>query len=160
MVKVMRNREYWQERFRELEQARHDFAEGVFEDISGLYAEIVRAMEKDLAEWYQRFADENRMSYADAKKLLDSKELQRFKLDLKTFMDKAKDENLSDAWKKKLENAYVRMRISRIEAIQLMLQQHLEKLFAGQLETLDIALKELYTNDYYHTAFTIQQGAV
>ncbi len=159
VVRTMQSREYWQERFKELEQARHDLAEGVFKDIADLYAEIVRAMEKDLAEWYQRFADENRMSYAEAKKLLSNKELRSFKLDLKTFMEKAKEDNLSEAWQKRLENAYLRMRISRIEVIQLMLQQHLEELFTGQLDTLDSALKELYTNDYYQTAFAIQQGA-
>ncbi len=158
-VGTMQSREYWQERFKELEQARNDFANNIFKDIDELYSRIVRAIEKDIAEWYQRYADTNGMSYTQAKKLLNSKELQRFKLDLKTFMEKAQEDNLSEAWQKRLENAYLRMRISRLEAIQLMLQQHLEELFQKQLDELNTGLKELYSEDYYHTAFIIQQGA-
>ena len=158
-VRKMRSREYWQERFKELEQARNDFANGIRVDIDEIYSRTIKVIEKDIAEWYQRYADENGISYAQTKKLLTNKELRSFKLDLKTFMEKAQEEGLSEAWQKQLENAYLRMRISRMEAIQLLLQQHLEELFQKQLDGLDTGLKELYSEEYYRTAFTIQQGA-
>lgn len=156
---MMRNREYWQERFKELEQARYDFAEDVFNDISGEYDRAIQRLDNELSYWYQRYAFDNKISYQEAKKLLNSKELRQFKTDLKTFIAKAKEADLSEEWQKRLENAYLRMRVSRIEAIQLMLQQHLEVLFGNQLDQLDKKLKELYTEDYNHTVFNIQQGA-
>ena len=156
---TMRSREYWQERFEELEQARNDFAEGIFYDISKEYDRAIQRLDNELSYWYQRYAFDNEISYQEAKKSLNSKELKQFKLDVKTFIAKAKETDLSEEWQKRLENAYLRIRISRIEAIQLMLQQHLEVLFGNQLDQLDKKLKELYTEDYNHTVFNIQQGA-
>lgn len=154
-----RSKEYWQERFKELEQARNDFAEKVFYDVSKQYDQIIKTLDYELSMWYQRYAFDNEVSYQEAKKLLNSKELRQFKTDLKTFIAKAEEADLSEDWKKRLNNAYIRMRVSRIEAIQLILQQHLELLFGNQLDTLDTKLKELYTEDYNHTVFNIQQGA-
>lgn len=156
---MQRSREYWQERFQRLEQATHDFAEDIFKDISDYYALTMQGLERDITGWYQRYAYENDMSYAEARKLLNSKEMRSFRLDLKSYMKAAELAGLSDVWQKKLNNYYTRMRISRLEALQLMIQQHLEVLFGNQLDSLDNSLKQLYTEGYYHTAFNIQQGA-
>ncbi len=156
---MQRSREYWQERFQRLEQATHDFAEDIFKDISDYYALTMQGLERDITGWYQRYAYENDMSYAEARKLLNSKEMRSFKLDLKSYMKAAELAGLSDVWQKKLNNYYTRMRVSRLEALQLMIQQHLEVLFGNQLDSLDNSLKKLYTEGYYHTAFNIQQGA-
>ena len=156
---MQRSKEYWQERFQRLEQATHDFAEDIFKDISDYYALTMQGLERDITGWYQRYAYENDMSYAEARKLLNSKEMRSFKLDLKSYMKMAELAGLSDIWQKKLNNYYMRMRVSRLEALQLMIQQHLEVLFGNQLDSLDNSLRQLYTEEYYHTAFNIQQGA-
>ena len=158
-VMTTRSSEYWQERFKELEQARNDFAKDIFYDISKEYDRAMQRLDDELSYWYQRYAFDNGISYQEAKKSLNSKELRHFKLDVKTYIAKAKEADLPKEWQKRLENAYLRMRISRIEAIQLMLQQHLEELFGNQLDQLDKKLKELYTECQNHTVFTIQQGA-
>ena len=152
---MQRSREYWKERFQRLEQATHDFAEDIFKDISDYYALTMQGLERDITCWYQRYAYENDMSYAEARKLLNSKEMRSFKLDLKSYMKMAELAGLSDIWQKKLNNYYMRMRVSRLEALQLMIQQHLEVLFGNQLDSLDNSLKQLYTEGYYHTAFNI-----
>lgn len=156
---MQRSREYWQERFLQLEQAVHDFAEDIFKDISDYYALTMQGLERDITSWYQRYAYENDMSYAEAKKLLNSKEMRFFKLNLKSYMKAAELAGLSEVWQKKLNNYYMRMRVSRLEALQLMVQQHLEVLFGNQLDSLDNSLLQLYTEGYYHTVFNIQQGA-
>ena len=156
---MQRSREYWQERFLKLEQAVHDFAEDIFKDISDYYALIMQGLERDITAWYQRYAYENDMSYAEAKKLLNSKEMRSFKLDIKSYMKVAELAGLSEVWQKKLNNYYTRMRVSRLEALQLMVQQHLEVLFGNQLDSLDNRLLQLYTEGYYNTVFNIQQGA-
>lgn len=155
---MQRSREYWQERFLKLEQAVHDFAEDIFRDISDYYTLTMQGLEKDIAGWYQRYAYENDMSYSEAKKLLNSKEMKSFKLDIKSYMKMAESAAISEAWQKKLSSYYTRMRVSRLEAIQLAIQQHLEVLFGNQLDSLDNSLLQLYTEGYYHTAFNIQQG--
>lgn len=74
------------------------------------------------------------------------------------MIPKAREQALSENWQRKLNNAYIRVHVSRLEAILLQLQQHLEVLFNNQLDTLDAAMRNRYTDSYYETAFTIQHG--
>ena len=156
---MMKSREYWQDRFKELEESRNSFAEKTFSDISGEYDRVMQELDRELLEWFRRYAYENGIGYSEAKKQLTGRELKAFKADLKTFIARAKETDLPDEWKKKLENMYIRMRVSRIEALQFMFQQHMEELFNMQEGELTSKLKERYTEDYNHTVFNIQQGA-
>lgn len=51
-----------------------------------------------------------------------------------------------------------RYHISRLEAIQLQMQQNIEVLFGNQLDSLDSAMRDIYRSGYYQTAFEIQKG--
>ncbi|WP_205417187.1 hypothetical protein, partial [Klebsiella pneumoniae] len=48
--------------------------------------------------------------------------------------------------------------ISRLESLQLQLQQHAEKLYGGQIEGFERLMKEAYQTQYYHTAFEVQKA--
>ena len=57
-----------------------------------------------------------------------------------------------------MENASARYHISRLEAIQLQMQQSLEVMFGNQLDSIDSTMRDVYRSGYYHTAFEIQKG--
>lgn len=52
------------------------------------------------------------------------------------MIPKAREQDLSESWQRKLNNASIRVHVSRLEAILLQLQQHLEVLFNNQLFTI------------------------
>ncbi|MCY9512488.1 phage head morphogenesis protein, partial [Paenibacillus larvae] len=104
-----------------------------------------------------RFADNNEISYAEAKKLLDAGELREFRMTLEEFTAKAKD-NADHRWTKKLNNVYYRTRISRLEALQVQLRHQIEMLSEGTKRGTDGLLSDTYTDTYYRTLFEIQKG--
>ena len=57
-----------------------------------------------------------------------------------------------------LENASARAHISRLEAMKLQMQQQVEVLFGNQLDTVDKAMRDVYEDGYYRTAYEIQKG--
>ena len=61
-------------------------------------------------------------------------------------------------WVKQLENASARYHISRLEALKLQTQQSIEAMFGNQLDSIDSAMRNIYTSGYYRTAFEIQKG--
>ena len=150
--------EYWRERFQQLENAMHSKSTDIVKYIIRQYQIAMRNMDKELAFWYQKFADVNGISFQEAKRLLNTNELPEFHASVAEYIAIAQRENLSYEWKRKLENASNRVKISRMENLQLALQSAIEKLFKKQADTLIAELPSVYDSSYYHTAFEIQKG--
>ena len=155
----MKNQEYWKSRMIDLERSLHRDAEEVVHDLDIAYRSAERQIEADLSRWYQRFADNNGIvSMADARKLLTSGELKEFKWTVQDYIKHGRENGIFADWSKELENASARWHISRLEAIRYQMQNTVEVLAGGQLDSLDDLIKQTYLNGYGQTAFTIQSG--
>ncbi|MFR2815362.1 minor capsid protein [Anaerostipes caccae] len=115
------------------------------------------AIEKDLSKWYLRFSKNNEISYVDARKLLNSKELKEFRWNVDQYMEKAKN-NIDGRWTKQLENASAKVHITRLDALNMQMQQHCEQLFGNYHDQTSEYLNRLYTENFYHTAFEVAKG--
>lgn len=154
----MKNSEYWRERFALIEQAQNDQGIQCYEEVERQYRQAMRQLEAQINTWYGRFAKNNNVTMQDAHRMLAGRELKEFKWDVNDYIRYGKENALSGEWMKQLENASARYHISRMEALKLQLQQNLEIMFGNQLDTIDAAMKGIYTSGYYHTAFEIQKG--
>ena len=150
--------EYWKKRFEELERAQHDKARVCYEDIEKIYRRAQNEIEKQISQWYYRFARNNMVSMTDARKMLTGRELEELRWDVSEYIAHGEENAISGAWIKQLENASARYHVSRLEAIKLQTQQQLEVLFGNQLDRIDTAMKDIYTSGYYKTAFELQRG--
>ena len=83
---MAKNSEYWRERFQQLESAMHSESEGIAQYFIKQYQIALRQMDKELALWYQRFAENNGIDFAEAKKLLNTNELPEFRLSVDEYM--------------------------------------------------------------------------
>ncbi|WP_198516239.1 minor capsid protein [Lysinibacillus xylanilyticus] len=153
-----KSREYWRKRFEMLEQAQHEKSESYYKDLEKAYINTMQEIEKDIARWYQRFAENNEMTLEEAKQQLKSEELEEFRWTVEEYIKRGKENALNQKWMKQLENASSRVHISRLESLQLQLQQHVEELYREQIEGFQELMKEVYQNQYYHTAFEIQKA--
>nr|DAI73246.1 MAG TPA: minor capsid protein [Caudoviricetes sp.] len=152
------DREYWEKRFEALEAAVHKQGLITYGDIEKQYLQAMNKIDTVLAAWFQKFMQENKVTFTEAKRMLQGKDLTEFRLTIDQYIAKAREQDLSESWQRKLNNASIRVHVSRLEAILLQLQQNLEILFNNQLDTLDAAMRSRYTDSYYETAFTIQHG--
>lgn len=154
----MRGGDYWKERFEQIEQAEHTRGLQCCAEIETQYRQAQRSIEGQLAAWYQRLADNNGVSMQEARRLVTGRELEEFKWDVNQYIKRGEENALNGQWIKELENASARYHISRLEAIQLQMQQQIEVAFGNQLDSIDSAMRGIYTDGYYRTAYEIQRG--
>ena len=158
MARKTNNAAYWAQRMKNMEDAlldrSYDYVENLEKQFSIAQAEI----DRKIARWYQRFADNNEIDLAEAKKRLTAGELKEFHWTVEEYIQHGRQNALDGAWMKELENASTRVHISRLEALKLELQQQAEVLYGNQLDYVDQAARQIYEESYYHTAFEVQKG--
>ena len=154
----MKNADYWRGRFSILEDTAFKQSEQSIQAIEQMYLEAGRSVQKEIEAWYGRFAVNNQISLADARKLLTTGQLEEFRWTVDQYIQAGKKAGLDATWLKRLENASAKVHISRLEAVQMEIQQQLELLYGNQVEEIDSLLKKVVGNGYTHTAFEIQKG--
>lgn len=154
----MSNSAYWKKRFELLEQSQNQLGVQCYADIEKQYRQAQKQIEGQLSAWYQRFASNNGVTIQEARKMLTAKELAEFKWDINQYIQYGQENAINGTWMKQLENASARYHISRLEALKIQTQHSLEVMFGNQLDSIDSAMRGIYTNGYYRTAFEIQKG--
>lgn len=154
----MQNSEYWKQRFTQLEAAQNRMGAETFADIERQYQRAQREIEGQIARWHQRFADNNGITLAEARKMLDKGELKELKWDVQEYIKSGQENAVSGKWMTELENASARFHISRLEALKIQTQQSMETLFARQNGALTAAMGKMYKSSYYRTAYEVQKG--
>ena len=154
----MKNADYWRGRFSILEDTAFKQSEQSIQAVEQMYLEAQRSVQKEIEAWYGRFAVNNQISLADARKLLTTGQLEEFRWTVDQYIQAGKKAGLDAAWLKRLENASAKVHVSRLEAVQMEIQQQLEVLYGNQVDEIDSLLKKVVGNGYTHTAFEIQKG--
>lgn len=153
-----RTGKYWQERFKQMEEAQHDTSVQKVQEIQEQFDRSLAAINGKINAWYQRFADNNGVSMQEARRMLDTRELKEFRWNVQDYIKHAEENEISGAWEKQLENASARVHISRLEALKIETQQEMEKLYGNCIDAIDHYIRDAYTSDFYHTAFEVQKG--
>ena len=154
----MKNSEYWKLRFEQLEQAQNGQGAAAFAEIEKQYKEAQKQIEGQIARWYQRFADNNGITLAQARQYLKGAALKEFQWDVQDYIKYGQDNALMGGWMKELENASAKYHISKLEALKIQTQQSLEVMFSKQMATVTGAMGDIFESGYYHTAYELQKG--
>lgn len=120
------------------------------------YDRAIAAIKSDIEKWYQRFADNNEISLAEAKKLLTKAELEEFKWTVDEYIKLGMSGD--PRWHKQLENASARVHLNRLEALEIQMREQVERIYRGRETATREYLANLYEDNYYHNVFDIEQG--
>ncbi len=154
----MKNRDYWKRRFEILEQASVNRGQNYLITLDREYMTAMKRVEGELSTWYQRFAGNNGITLEEAKQWLNKGQLAEFKWSVQDYIKYGEENALNGQWMKQLENASAKVHVSRLEALQIEMQQNIEVLYGNQLDGLDGLTRKIYSDGYYHTAFEVQKG--
>lgn len=154
----MKNSEYWQQRFLKLEEAQNKKSDKYLDMLKEEYSKSLAKIEKDIANWYIRIADNNEVNYTNAKKLLNKKELKEFKWNVEEYIEKGKENAINQKWIKELENASGKVHIDRLNAIKIQIQNELENLYDKEKKGVENLVKEEYQDSFYKSSYIIQNG--
>jgi len=154
----MREERYWAERFKQLEASQHDSSERLIGEMQRQMRRAEAEIGRKIEAWYGRLMANNGVSMAEARKLLNNKELEEFRWDVDDYIRYGQENAVNQQWMKQLENASARVHISRLEQLKLQVQQEAEKLYGNYLDSVDRHMKSLYEEGFYRTAYEIQKG--
>ena len=154
----MSKNNYWQDRFIEEEERLNKIAGDEFRRQQLEYERAISRMNKDIEVWYNRIVKNNDVSLAEAKKMLNDKELKEFRWTLDEYIKYGEENGIKKDWSKELENASARVHIERLEAMKLQVRGEIEKLYNGRESGFESYLKNLYKDQYNRTAFQIAKG--
>ncbi len=123
------------------------------------YRKAMISIQTDVNNFYQRFAENNGIvSLSSAKQVLRAGELKEFKWTVEDYIARGKENAIDQRWMKELENASIRVRVTRLESIQLQMKQHIEELSAKRLAGTTELLGGVYKDGYYRSIFELEKG--
>lgn len=154
----MRSAEYWAGRMELLNEAQLAKGEAYVQNMNREYGKALASIQKDLDVFYQRFAKNNSVDLATARQMLKAGELKEFKWSVEDYMKAGRENAIDQRWMKELENASIRVRMSRLESMQLQMRQHIELLAAKRQAGASNLLGGIYKDNYYQSIFELQKG--
>lgn len=152
------NKDYWARRVKRMEDAIKDEAYKDAVNLEREYTRAIHEIDTKINAWYQRLADNNGVSFAEAQKLLTADELEEFHWTVEEYIKRGSGV-ISGDWAKQLENASARVHISRLDALRTELQAHAEELTGKRIATTESAVRTAFAESYYHTAYEMQHLA-
>ena len=154
----MNNSEYWRKRVEELEKAQMLNETKYIELLKAEYEKALKSIKKETNSWLARFSINNQISLKESKKWLNASELKELQWDVEEYIKYGKENGIDLIWKKELENASAKVHISRLEALQLQIQNEIEKLSFKENKTTQEFILDTYSDTYYKLAYEIQKG--
>ena len=155
----MEHNKYWAERFEQLNESELRKADDLSAEMVKEYRQTAQDLNDDIQRWYARFAAENQMSLAEARRVLTGRELAEFRWTVDEYIKYAKKADLSEAYIQKLKNASARVHIDRLEAIQMQMAQRIERLATKGNARLTDVLRDIYPDAHLRTAYEVQKKA-
>jgi SPP1 gp7 family putative phage head morphogenesis protein len=145
------NIQYWSERALLKEERHKRKGDKLISNLKKEYNTAYKEIDKQLNDWYKKYADENSISINQAKAKLTKLEYKRWQQDMEDFIKKSK--SLDPRYEKELRERYINSRVSKLESIQNQVSMQLEILAKSQdIETLK-HLQNTYKSSFYETLF-------
>lgn len=123
-----------------------------YKDLEKAFIQSKKEIQQVIDTFYLRYANENGVTYAKARKLLSKAEIG----ELNDFIDKVKanmgNHNLE------VENMSIKARVTRYEALEKQIDAILQNLYAVDYEyNGSLTLEQVYKGSYYQTWYNIDQ---
>lgn len=151
-------KDYWIKRFEYLEKMQMVNESKYMEELTKQYVVALEKIKKEIQQWFIRFSVNNQISLQEAKRWLDSSELNELKWDINEYIKYGKENGIDLIWRKELENASAKVHISRLNGLMLQIKEQVEKLYTLQEDDTSKFIIDSYKDTYYTTAYELQKG--
>lgn len=153
-----RSNEYWRKRTLQLEELMNKRGVEYYHELEKAYRQAAKTTHQEIMVLYNRLAANNGLSLSEARKLLTTNELKEFRWTVEEYIERGRASNVNETWMQQLENASLRYRISRLEAMKVQMQNQVEVLMGNELDGVTKLMKDIYTEGYYRTGHLLQTG--
>ncbi len=155
----MDNRTYWEKRAEIREAKAYSNCLEATNGLVNVYRQTAANIRREVNDFYNRFANENGLTYADAVKYLNREEALEWQTTAKGYIEEIRREK-DPAVRERLIREYdaraYGARITRLESLNASIDAELSRLYARANEQFRELLGDNFTEGYYRTIFDIQ----
>jgi len=123
-------------------------SEAFHENLARQYAIAASNIQRDIEAFHHRFAVDNRLDFADARRLLTATERNRFAMQLDEYIRRGQQINFFPDWDLELKNASTTYQLTRLEALQMQIRQQIEELYAGYNGNMRSLMGDIFTDGF------------
>jgi SPP1 gp7 family putative phage head morphogenesis protein len=157
----MTSAEYWRERALAVQESTLAIGDDYAKRLADNYRTVMEQTEKEIRAFYQKFATNNGLSYADAMQVLTTAERAKYQMTLERYTA------LASQWgtitdpklRRDIENASITARLTRLDTLMLNTKAALGNLANAQEHGLRKTVSKVYAEDYYRTIYEIQKAS-
>ena len=152
--------EYWEKRFNTLDDKAVEINAEYLDRLDKIRKETLDDIDHTIDRFYRQFADVENISMQEARRLLNSEELEAFHMTVEKFIELAieNEEYPNKEITKALDEASLKYRLTRIEAVKYELMAEVNYLMTKQFDTVNRCLAECYIDRYYRSVFELFKG--
>lgn len=141
---IAQNNAYWKERTEAHIRAGIKDDKAYEKELKALYKTTAQDIQKDIDAWVGRYADKEKITYAEAQKRISQSDVEGFRFKAKRYV---KEKNFSPKANKELELYNLTMRVSRAELLRRELTLELIALADAEEAMLRRRLTEAYEKE-------------
>lgn len=151
----MDSESYWIKRAEEREQEWNKKSKGTIErELANYYKQALLRIEDDIAILYGRFAKDNKLTYAEASKMLTSNEFKQWQMSMEDYLNTITDSK-DNKLLLELNTLAMRKRISRLDKLYGDTLKNLYKLGTETEKSITEFLTDAYKDNYYKNLFDV-----
>ena len=151
------SKEYWEKREAyKLKKGLKDLRK-IEKELVEEYKKAMNEIGKEISNLFYKYANDNNLSYSDAKKYLNSSEFREFKRDLKSYI-KLIEETGDEELLLELNTLAMKSRISRLEEMFYQCGKYINEVYENTNKRLTVAYSSTIKDNYYQTIFDIHKS--
>jgi SPP1 gp7 family putative phage head morphogenesis protein len=153
---------YWAKRALQREAESYLRGAGLSLKLFAEYQAAAATIRKDIEVFFSRYADDNGMSYDDAMRVLNRREMQQWRGTLGQYMDRIDaetDPDMKARLQAELDALAYNSRITRLMALEGQIHLVLNDLFVSGIEQARQEFGDLFQEAYYKRMYDIQSRA-
>lgn len=151
------NIEYWKEREKQRLNARLKEEEEVLKELDKQYKIAMKNIEKEIANLFYKYAEQNKLTYAETQKYLTNNEFNTWRMDIKQYIkliEQTSDERLL----LELNTLAMKSRINRLEELFYQISKEINNTFDIQNNRVEKLLEESLKDSYYKSIYETQKS--
>ena len=141
------NKSYWLKRSEELDKVAKKVEKEVMKELSALYREAFRSIEKEVNDFMMKYAEDHKLDYTTVTQMLTPIDLAEYNEKIQELHAMYRDTK-SEHIKIEIDRLNARAKITRLQALQDAINVELTKVTHEYQKTLEDTLIGLFTDQY------------
>ena len=154
----MRGRDYWERRMTNAALASERSVLEYEQMLLQAYELALIEIRKEIDSFFQKYAKDNKIPYAEARRRLTLAEKKSFETLLKEWYSIASENGYSAEYKQYLQELGKKVYITRLESLEASIRHEIEKLKNKQHEWMSDLMATNYMAGYYTAYYNVAQG--